>query len=514
MHKAAALLACSFALTACADPPAAEPVGTSEEPIVGGVADTWRTYVVGVGNAQQGPFCSGTVISRRTVLTAGHCWGTGINAINRVFFGNNIITSPSSIVPVLQAIRHPQWDGQTLSHDLTIVQLASDAPSQPGVMLRETMDNSSNWIGPNFSYVGYGVNNGHTQAGFGVRRVVAFPINLVGPGTTMTEGTIDDTQYYYSASGKNTCNGDSGGPAFVVRQIVERLSGTTSYGDQFCTVDGVNARADEPEIMNWIQGMIDQFEGTTDDCRADGVCDESCNVNNTLVDPDCAPNHCGADGMCVLSCVMPVDPDCTGLNRCGFDGACDPSCPSFDPDCTPLCGADGICVPTCPTLDPDCANNCGADGICVTACPMPDPDCSMTSSVASSTASSTVASTTVASTTVSSTTVSSTTVSSTTVSSTTVSVSSSSGVGGFGGFGGAGTTVSSTSSSFSTTDGVTSTTGVGGQGGAGGSGVPDAIVTSGCPACAVGDTQTPRAPALVALALASALANRRRRGLA
>ena len=28
------------------------------------------------------------------------------------------------------------------------------------------------WIGPNFSYVGYGVTNGHSQAGFGLRRVV------------------------------------------------------------------------------------------------------------------------------------------------------------------------------------------------------------------------------------------------------------------------------------------------------------------------------------------------------
>ncbi len=509
MFKVAALLASAILLTACADPPAPDPIGTSEEPIVGGVADNWRTYVVGVGN-QQGAFCTGTVISRRTVLTAGHCWGTGNQAITRIFLGSNINNAPTTVA-VVQSIRHPMWNGQTLSHDLTILELGSDAPTQPAVMLRETMDNSANWIGPNFSYVGYGVSNGHSQTGFGIRRVVTFPIDLVGPGTTMTEGAIDDTQYFYAAAGKNTCNGDSGGPAFVARQVVERLSGTTSYGDQFCTVDGVNARADAPEIMNWIQGMIDQFEGATNDCRADGVCDESCNVNNTLVDPDCAPNHCGADGMCVLSCVMPVDPDCTGLNRCGADGACDPSCPTFDPDCAPLCGADGICVPTCPTLDPDCANNCGADGICVTGCPMPDPDCSMTSSVASATVASST-STTVSSTTVSSTTVSSTTVSSTTVSST--AVSSSTGAGGFGGFGGAPNTVASSSSTSIASTAVSTGAGFGGagggSGGSGGSGVPDAIVTSGCAGCAVADSEIPRSAPLSALALAAMFARRRR----
>lgn len=170
---------------------------------------------------------------------------------------------------------------------------------------------------------------------------------------------IPETLIYSSATGRNACNGDSGGPSFWVSGGVEYLAGVTSSGDDACMLDDTQQRSDQPYIDQFIQAQIDAFEGN-DPCRSNGICDESCNTGGQLGDPDCAQNHCGADGVCAEACVAPRDPDCEALdsNNCGDNGVCDLTCPS-DPDCIRDCAAEGNCIPRCPTPDPDCAGDGG-----------------------------------------------------------------------------------------------------------------------------------------------------------
>jgi hypothetical protein len=334
------LLAASLALGACATHDGAvddaERVAEAPSAIYGGIVDSGHSYVVGVGNG--GISCTGTLISRRTVLTAGHCYG----GASKVHFGNK--QGQTTTVAVAQKVRHPGYDGNTLAHDLALLKLAADAPVQPAPLLRETMTNTSEFLGPPFTFVGFGYNE---QRQYGTKRVVTFPIAAIGPasvGGSVTQ--IDADQFYYAVPDKNTCNGDSGGPAFAVRQGVERLAGSTSYGDDPCLVDGVDARTDQPAIDDFIQARIDEFEAGSD-CKNDGTCQESCNTSGQVWDPDCQAAHCGADGLCAQACVLPRDPDCAAVpGTCGPNGVCDPSCGSPDPDCAALGVDAGVPVPT------------------------------------------------------------------------------------------------------------------------------------------------------------------------
>jgi cysteine-rich repeat protein len=307
--------------------------------IIGGRTDNAHPYVVGVGDAS-GAFCTGTLISAQTVITAGHCFNPGATngGITRIFFGT---TLNGGSINVTQAIRHPNFNNNTLANDLAILKLATASTVQPAPLLRQTMANNSTFIGPDFTFVGYGVNNGTSQSGFGTKRVVTFPTEKVGPATiggSATVNSIDATQFYYRVPGENTCNGDSGGPAFIAISGVDRHAGVTSFGDGPCTLDGVQQKTDVSAINGFIQPNINTFE-PNNARKADGVCPADTAVyvvSGQVLDPDCQERHKGADGICAASATKPSDPDCgTPINGCVNDGICNASCGASDSiDCT------------------------------------------------------------------------------------------------------------------------------------------------------------------------------------
>jgi hypothetical protein len=296
-----ALTTIALALVGCGS---AEPLSGRALSIVGGAPDLTHDYVVGLGNSR-GIFCSGTVISKHTVLTAGHC----IGGVTRVYFGPTLASATA--IDVVAEVQDPMYADicdNDATYDLGVVKLAQPAPTQAAPLLRATLDNSQAYVGPPWVFVGYGVTaNG---GGLGVRRAVSFPIALVGPAAGRGSlCMIPDTLIYASTPGKNTCDGDSGGPSFWIGGGVEYLAGVTSSGDNNCVLDDTQQRSDQPYIDQFIQAQIDAFEGA-DPCRADGQCNESCNGAGQVGDPDCAAAHCGADGICSRACVAPVDPDC------------------------------------------------------------------------------------------------------------------------------------------------------------------------------------------------------------
>ena len=232
--------ALAFASTGCTaeateDETNEEHVASTASAIVGGEATTGYASV-GALTQRGRSFCTGTVVTKRLVVTAAHCLQE-VQASNiRFALGPNAST-PETQLGVSRIVAHPKYDAKRLTNDIGVVVLSQDAPVTP-IEINDSM--SSSWVGRALTFVGYGVTSGFGKMGSGVKRAVDIAVSEVG-----------STQFAYEDRRKNTCFGDSGGPAFAkdaAGNLV--LVGVTSYGDQSCTEFGVDTRVDT--YRTWI----------------------------------------------------------------------------------------------------------------------------------------------------------------------------------------------------------------------------------------------------------------------
>ncbi len=199
------------------------------DPIVGGSLYA-AIPAIGALTTEGRFFCTATLIGPRKVLTAGHCLHD-FSVSGLQFVTGSDANNPDHAYDVASAKVHPNFDMQRIVNDIGVVELAEDASEAPlGVV--QSMD--SHWIGTELLFVGYGITAGHTQTGAGQKRAVTIPISQVAT-----------TTFAYRTAGRNTCNGDSGGPAlFKQNDGAYLVAGVTSYGDAYCTSFGVDTRVD------------------------------------------------------------------------------------------------------------------------------------------------------------------------------------------------------------------------------------------------------------------------------
>jgi V8-like Glu-specific endopeptidase len=343
MRLSSNLLACALAASACAP---ADLDGLTPSPdyaarhtaIVGGVTDTGDPAVVslkaGYDIASSQQYCTGTLIAPQTVLTAAHCINAyGASVKYFVVFGTDD-SAPTDYRQIVAQYKNPSYTGASGSgHDEGVLKLSSPVLNVTPILPNPVALNSSN-VGQSIRHVGFGSTSG-AGSGNGLKRQVTYTVRQI---TTL--------ELESGATGKQTCGGDSGGPALMVTagSPLERVVGTVSYGDPDCTVYGMDARVDMD--LAWIKATYNPWE---------------------------APS-CATDGKCVAGCT-PVDQDCV----CVSDGTCNPQCLNLlmDPDCPKDCVANGVCAQAaCPTPDPDCVATgavCSSDLVCKSRDCVSDP---------------------------------------------------------------------------------------------------------------------------------------------
>lgn len=308
--------------------------------------------------------CTGTLIAPRVVVTAAHCVADlQPDELEIVFSSTEPAAAPSSQRRnVTSATAHPEFsqngvptddpDGLSDERDIGVIVLASDAPAGvvPAQVLHLDDVDAQLVDGVDVLLAGYGLTSDGNDADYGRLYLAETPFirRSLAEFIAGQPGSPD------------TCNGDSGGPAYVVIDGVRHLAGMTSRGTFTATQCGDGG----------IYTLFGAFENFVEE--ASGGLYVSGGGDVDLPPPPPPPEGAGS---CAGSCDgASVDFTCFCDAFCEAGGDC---CPDFRDECPSVpawtCGLEEIdddaCACDCGAPDP----GCGADA-CASEPPPDEPD--------------------------------------------------------------------------------------------------------------------------------------------
>lgn len=245
------------------------------------------------GNFSQA-FCTGSLVTPRAVLTAGHCIQEiakqfGVSAdqllgVAYIAFGPDA-AAPNRSIQFKSVAVHPDYGNSFAgpTGDVAVIELSEAVEDiQPVWFATEGLDDVA---GEDVTSVGYGVISGRAsdQRSSGTKRSAVLTISEVREDTLQSDATKN-------AGNTNVCSGDSGGPQYHINDdgsLVQWAVHSYVVGPQndICSYQSGSARTDV--YSAFILNQIEKIEGSRDRCEIfgqydDRTCDSDCEQNDPI----------------------------------------------------------------------------------------------------------------------------------------------------------------------------------------------------------------------------------------
>lgn len=209
-------------------------------------------------------FCTGVLVGTNVVLTAAHCVGP---EMTHIFIGRNVshadfpVEGAEALVyRIRKVVRHEQYHPNAapgLPHnDIAVLFLDRDVTQVAPVKLADVAEDPDS-----VQCVGFGTTNFAGTFGFGVKRQVSVPVvSFQRTGATAPDELRRDYdaefEFVAGIKDKDTCRGDSGGPAYLIAQdnartVLGLTSRSTGDAARVCGDLGVYVKA--PSYRSWIE---------------------------------------------------------------------------------------------------------------------------------------------------------------------------------------------------------------------------------------------------------------------
>jgi secreted trypsin-like serine protease len=249
---------------------------TFQPEIVGGtqVSDQSKVPFLIQLHDQNGVECGGTVIAPTWILSAGHCEEV-VSGIT--IYAGSLVSGKGTILKVKNHFVDPDFKetNSGVSHDFMLIQLASpitDSKIKP-IALADADFESRGLQDPGqmMTVAGWGdlKENGGSYPTNAYSVQVPIVDEKVANATNAYNGILDDTTLAagYAKGGKDSCDGDSGGPLFTYDTAKKQnvLVGVVSFGDGCAEANKYGIYAKVTAGLAWINQTMSANSDSSSD---------------------------------------------------------------------------------------------------------------------------------------------------------------------------------------------------------------------------------------------------------
>jgi len=238
----------------------------------------YQVFFQGCAGMRGCSICGGTIVNKRFVLTAAHCYNSMFTTMQVIVGEHNVCDgnpqgSPNEggkLIKVKKMTLHPDYNSRTIDNDIAVLELAEDLTFtkkiKPACLpSSETKDYSgsastvSGWGGT----IGYGPNDQQPQQPRQCTLKETIVKLLKGSDPMCSKYLkTSSSKIKLCAFAKDTdaCQGDSGGPLTVPENGKYTLVGVVSYGSGCASSSTPGVYVRVQGFLPWIKNLISSGE--------------------------------------------------------------------------------------------------------------------------------------------------------------------------------------------------------------------------------------------------------------